>query len=273
MAKRTRPGCSPQRWSDWQKAGDWLGPHILEEREEAFLWEFHARAHGQILDAPDKDAKLEWLSLLQHYGGPTRLLDVTRSPYVAAYFAADKAGAGDCAVWAFDGAVIDEASVPKEAYQPREQLLLEAKQRLAESCLSPVDGERDLGVVHVVPKRFNDRLEAQQGSFLLPFVLTREVKRPTSVGHASSRRIVDFVSNLSSTLGASSDGIRNQKEEQTNQPSPTATLIKFIIGTADPHVRHQLWQDLSRMNVTAASLFPGLSGIAQSFRHRVLERK
>ena len=78
----------------------WLAPHILEEREEAFLWEFHARVHGQIADAPTTDAKLEWLSLLQHYGGPTRLLDVTRSPYVAAYFAADKAGNGDCAVWA-----------------------------------------------------------------------------------------------------------------------------------------------------------------------------
>ena len=179
----------------------------------------------------------------------------------------------------FNGAVIDEASVPDESNQPRELLLLEAKLRLAESCLAPVGGERDLGVVHVVPMRFNDRLGAQQGSFLMPFVLTREVKFRTSAGlDRSSRVIVDFVSNLLSTLGMSSgqfaDAITNpKKDEETDHTPPTATLIKFIIGTADSDLRHQLWQDLGRMNVTAASLFPGLSGVAQSFRHRVREEK
>lgn len=47
--------------------------------------------------------------ILQHYGAPTRLLDWTRSPYVAAYFAFLEPTASDgddpyesCAVWALD---------------------------------------------------------------------------------------------------------------------------------------------------------------------------
>jgi len=43
---------------------------------------------------------IAWLGLIQHYGGPTRLLDVTKSPYVALYFALEAPGEHDRVVWA-----------------------------------------------------------------------------------------------------------------------------------------------------------------------------
>jgi hypothetical protein len=51
---------------------------------------------------PREDDAAAWLGLIQHYGGPTRLLDVTRSPYVALFFAFEPTGDYDRALWAID---------------------------------------------------------------------------------------------------------------------------------------------------------------------------
>ncbi len=59
----------------------------LCQREDVMLTLFKERVHlySRYFEAPQ--SKFEWFSLIRHYGGPSRLLDVTTSYLVAAYFA------------------------------------------------------------------------------------------------------------------------------------------------------------------------------------------
>jgi len=75
---------------------------VAIEIELALLHEFQQQAHHLLVPSalPRDDDVLSWWSFMQHYGAPTRFLDWSQSPYVAAYFAAADQLSIDAAVFA-----------------------------------------------------------------------------------------------------------------------------------------------------------------------------
>jgi hypothetical protein len=78
---------------------------------EKLLSGFRELAPVHLRDLPSNDDSAGWLALMQHYGGPTRLLDWTSCPFVGLYFALEEPTVGNRpAVWAIDLDWLNEKS-------------------------------------------------------------------------------------------------------------------------------------------------------------------
>lgn len=182
----------------------------------------------QATSIPDKKSILEWFSLMQHHGAPTRFLDFTYSIWVAAYFALEHAE-GDCAIWAvnYKTAAREYAKVMKAAgvREPNkiDKRLVEGDEDVFREQLFKKPYQTV--VCPLNPFRLNERLRIQKGLFLVPGDVT-----------------LSFMDNLNALHG-------------NNQ------VIKFVIPQA---LRRHGLSNLFNMNISRTSLFPGLDGYAQS---------
>lgn len=130
-------------------------------QEARILRVFKRKAHQFLEQPPEPDDDFQWLALMQHHGGPTRLIDFTWSPYVAAFFALERT-TEDGVIWALNPGRIDSSRALKHSrMDPRirgnfERYFLKGNHRFIWM------GE---------PYAMNRRLIAQSGTFAVPGVL------------------------------------------------------------------------------------------------------
>lgn len=92
--------------------------------------------------------------------------------------------------------------------------------------------------------KINERMAVQQGTFLIPF---------------SGSRL--FEENLVSPFGATPDVLRQPAVPYTGEALSDVAILRIEIGR--DLIEKAMWE-LDRMNITAASLYPGLDGFARS---------
>ena len=112
---------------------------------------------------PERNKTIEWVSIMQHYGAPTRLLDWTYSPFVAAFFALETLN-NESAVYDIDARKLDQ--INREKVRIDDDL----KERIFQKDIG------DLFVFSYEPEFQNDRLIAQQGLFLVPSTINIKIE-------------------------------------------------------------------------------------------------
>ncbi|HEX2226579.1 MAG TPA: FRG domain-containing protein [Candidatus Binatia bacterium] len=213
----------------------------LPEIEKGLLREFkRAYPPDETVLAPDDNDTVGWFALMQHHGAPTRFLDWTYSPFVAAFFALDDLlRTGDpkrnAVVWALSHKPVAEA---RTLVTPAglEKAFLEYAATRDGAPFRAVFLEADPPITFasiVNPYRLHQRLVLQQGVFLCPGNIRQT-----------------FEENLLALPGVLHPG----------------NLRKILL----PHdVLSDAFRSLRAMNITHATLFPGVDGFARSLRHRI----
>lgn len=124
--------------------------------------EYFGRIERKYLTVPFSKQGITALTLLQHYGAPTRLLDWTHSPWIGLYYASIRHHDKDGAVWLFDQRRFVSELDPRwkrDFDMPRRQ---DDQVDLEHSAFN-TDGPNWITMVHC-PVPFA-RLEIQQGFF------------------------------------------------------------------------------------------------------------
>ncbi len=198
------------------------------EREARAIRVFRRKAHVYLPDRSVLQDDLRCLAMMQHHGAPTRLLDFTKSPYVAAFFALERA-AGDAAVYALNTPRL-WASAPRFDKSLTQD---EVDPRIAGNFERYFAASRHQLMWFGEPLEMDRRLVAQSGLLVMPGILEMP---------------------LDSLL----DGY------DSDEP----LIEKIVLGRElRAHGMHALY----RMNITQATLFPDLEGLARSIAYELEE--
>jgi hypothetical protein len=168
---------------------------------------------------------------MQHHGTPTRLLDWTYSFYISVFFAIETASLDSSPViWAIDSNDCWEIA---RAIHP-DKIAEAERDQLRKSAMNEILASTIPLVCPLNPFFINERLTMQQGVLLAPCKASET-----------------FEKNFKLSIGTKDSAWKKIKIICSND---------FLIEAFD---------HLHRMNITEATLFPGLDGFARSLRNKI----
>ncbi|PKL84507.1 MAG: hypothetical protein CVV22_12635 [Ignavibacteriae bacterium HGW-Ignavibacteriae-1] len=214
-----------------------------ENIEKLFLMDFQRGAKNYLSEKEMPDNLLEWLALMQHHGAPTRLLDFTKSPYIAAYFAFENAYYNDnpVAIWCINYRFLTnfvertlnlkhDDEFENARFRFSDEFFEKTRRKFTESDYEKLFYSNDQSlIIPIEPFKMNKRYALQQSIFI--------------------------------SLGNSYETFMEQLDFVNEDLKKIA--IKIYLPSS---IKNEVLRELQKMNIYRASIFPDLDGYAMSLK-------
>ena len=235
---------------------DKIMPASYEQRMmDEFQWKYPSYEKGHI---PATDESIEWLSLMQHYGSPTRMLDFYYSMYIALFMAIDGSFHPKSAIWALNKHVLNDKIIRKYCAENKTNVISgkDSERYIYEEATTAIN--RRFYIVKDKVENFlyatrphlsNERINRQQGLFVIP----------SSIELDFEDILKDYYDSSQYGTMKFDDVVRLSTDHSYGQQ--TVSLIKIEIPKS---LKYGLSNVLRQMNVTSETMYPGLDGLARS---------
>ena len=249
-----------------------------EGLERELVNRFRIRAAQILENAPAKNDYSAWMSLMQHYGLATRLMDWSKSPLIAAYFAtekdelrADGSGFADACIWILWPSILNQDQIDTPYIYPMDSTTVEemlakafksqpqAWEEDAERRRYPMNRNRrrdfryDTGefqpigygrIVACEPVEHNLRMYSQQACFTVHDTVETE-------GGNSVPRLAE----IAKSIGSRDGGVQ--------------LTTRLII----PHeAKRTFRKELAMLGITKSFIYPDMDHLSDDIKRNLLKR-
>lgn len=216
---------------------------------QEFKWKYPIYEQHNI---PKSEDNIEWLSIMQHYGVPTRMLDFSKSLYVAMFMAIDGCikEYENASIWMFNKNILTIHSYNSDKDRTGSYIsdsdLREHCYKDANSVLS--GGETEQLLFLIEPKIGFERISRQQGIFVMP----AKIDSPFE----------DTFQKFCNIKTEQEISLKELIDYSYTHPNPfnKITLIKINLPFK---YKYDVTKTLEQMNITAEILYSGLDGLAK----------
>ncbi|TVU61953.1 FRG domain-containing protein [Paenarthrobacter nitroguajacolicus] len=229
----------------------------------------------------DDTSALSTFARLQHFGAPTRLLDVSRNPLIAAWFATEEHAEAeieeaDARIFAL--ATTRVAATPEQRHRDFEASRIDLETAALFKPFWDVDGNADgiedsgfgeWGTGRIrrfwIPPHYEARIAAQNAAFILDGVPVDspdlEKYYPKGRGHTGSWRLAD-------RLAASSISVRFSKPRPGAGSNIAKTMPPSYTFRITAEAKRQIRMELEdRYSYNKSTIYPDIQGAAQAIRN------
>ncbi|UFH34539.1 FRG domain-containing protein [Flavobacterium acetivorans] len=221
--------------------------------ELRILREFKRKQHLYESSKDIVTNDFERIAKIQHHGGPTRLLDFTKSLLVASYFCTeDFDDKNDGAIWGINISNVNGAHSNPEVEKMLIELIFGQSSDLFSNYLNGKLKEQT--VVFIEPFLLNHRLQVQQGLFAIPLDVN-----------------IRFIDNLNSLFGINiNDELSKNIIDFNHEPLNMAedfikffecSVIKIIIPK---EVKRAVKLNIKGFGVKTEMIYPDIDGFCKS---------